>query len=407
VLQKPHSPTLRGIRQEDVDRIFDQHCHAEAICSEHPSDIQYFRVPVKRQQPRFQRESSSRPAGLEDVPVSRLRRSQLITPGSSDRMLDTAAASSADVVVIDLEDAVAPELKLDARDRTARAVRELDWGAKTRAVRINPPDSEWAHGDVITLVSLAGDALDMLVLPKVRRARDVWWVETLLDQLERATARHNPVRLAVLIEEAEALQNLQEISQSTSRLEALILGTADLARSLGMRGGSRDHDSADGLVHALSRMVVAARAAGLQPVDGPFSGRLDDLVGFRQEAVRSWRAGCVGKWAVHPHQVPILNEEFSPSREEAEDARLVLGAYEQARADGRGAARHQGRMIDHAHARAAEALLETIREIDAHSGSLSIGDNLRSDIRSNTEHRDGAVSDRRSDPQSADPESAS
>jgi citrate lyase subunit beta/citryl-CoA lyase len=289
-------------------------------------------------------------------------------------MIATAAASAADVVVLDLEDSVPPQRKTVARNNAVRGLLELDWGRKTRAVRINAHDTEWAHGDVIDLVTQAGGALDVLVLPKVKQPRDVWWVETLLDQLELRLQRRTPVGLAVLIEEVEAVQNIDAIARSTPRLEALILGTGDLARSQGARpsvGGSSDGDL---WVYPKTRVLFAARAAGLEAIDGPYSGRIDDLDGFRSEALRANTLGFTGKWAIHPAQISVANEVYSPTAAEIQHARRLIDAYNQALARGTGAVQLHGEMVDEAHARAALYLLARADLVGVSGGGKVVGE---------------------------------
>jgi citrate lyase subunit beta / citryl-CoA lyase len=292
----------------------------------------------------------------------RLRRSELSTPGSSSRMLEKAAASAADLVFCDLEDSVAPAEKAGARSQVVTALRELDWGRKTRAVRINAVDTPWALEDVAEVVIGAGEALDVIIVPKVKAARDVWFVETLLDQLEPKTRRARPVGLEVLIEEVEGLIQVEEIARCSPRLEALIFGPGDMSASQGVRvevigtgaGGAYPGD----LWHyARSRIVVAARAARIDAIDGPFAN-FRDPEGYRREAQWSSVLGFVGKWAVHPDQIPLANEVYSPTGDEVARARRVIDAYAEAEAAGTGAATHGGAMIDAATVRILRNVIE-------------------------------------------------
>lgn len=291
--------------------------------------------------------------------MSRLRRSELSTPAHSERMIQKAAASAADLVFLDLEDSVAPGAKAGARDTAVRGLRELDWGGKTRGVRINSADTEWAHQDLLEVVRGAGAHLDVLILPKVKAPRDVWWVETLLDQLR------SPVRLEVLIEEVEALINVEDICRSTPRLEAVIFGPGDFSASQGVQtaaiGGEAAGYPGDVWHYARSRIVVAARAAGIEAIDGPF-GDYSDADGYRREARKAAVLGFTGKWAIHPSQIEIANDVFSPTEAEEREARRVMAAYERALAEGLGAVSVDGKMVDAASVR---ILSEIVARADA------------------------------------------
>jgi citrate lyase subunit beta/citryl-CoA lyase len=274
-------------------------------------------------------------------------------------MIVTAAQSGADVVILDLEDSVPPAEKDAARDNAVRGLRELDWGHKTRAVRINGHLTEWAHIDVTDLISRAGDHVDVLVIPKVKSPRDVWWVEVLLDQLEIRFPRRSPVGLAALIEESEAVQRADEIARSSPRMRELIFGSGDLARSVGAQTW-RGAAGVDIWAYPKARVLFAARAAGIDAIDGPFSGRIDDLEGYRDEALRANLAGFSGKWAIHPTQIPVANESFTPTVAQLDEARALLDAYERARSAGAGAIELNGEMIDEAHAQLARDILSRV-----------------------------------------------
>ena len=291
----------------------------------------------------------------------RLRRSELSTPGHSEKMIAKAAASTADLVFLDLEDSVAPSAKVEARQTVVRGLRELDWGGKTRGVRINSADTEWAHEDLLEVVHGAGDHLDLLILPKVKAPRDIWWVETLLDQLDRKQPRRAPIRLEVLIEEVEALINVEEIARCSPRLEALIFGPGDFSASQGVKtraiGGDTPDYPGDVWHYARSKIVVAARAAGLEAIDGPFAD-LADLEGYRRECRRASVLGFAGKWAIHPSQIAVANEVFAPTADEEAQARHVMEAYQQAQEDGLGAVSVDGKMVDAASVRILRATVE-------------------------------------------------
>lgn len=294
----------------------------------------------------------------------RLRRSELSTPGSSPKMIEKASKTAADLVFLDLEDAVAPSQKVAARDNIVRGLRELDWGAKLRAVRVNGAHTEWAHGDVITVVEGAGDKIDIVVLPKVKAPRDVWFFDTLLDQLEKKLQLAKRIGLEVLIEETEALSRVEEIAACSPRLEALILGVGDLSASQGVRAshiGARGAGYPGDLWHfARARLVVAARANGLDAIDGPFAN-FRDAEGYRTEAGWSSTLGFVGKWAIHPDQIAIANDVYAPTDEEIATARRMVEAYQQSESGGEGAKGIGGVMIDAATARIFEGVLERAR----------------------------------------------
>jgi citrate lyase subunit beta / citryl-CoA lyase len=269
-------------------------------------------------------------------------------------MIQSASRSAADLVFLDLEDAVAPSAKDAARAKAVEALNEIDWGTRTRAVRINDVRTEWAYQDVIDVVTGAGERLEVLIVPKVKAPRDVWWVETLLEQLERKTARKTPVALEVLIEEAEALACVEEIAHSSPRLETLILGFGDLSASLGMSLHA-DYPG-DRWNYARGRVVAAARAAGIEAIDGPYAN-FRDVDGYTEEARRAAVLGFSGKWAIHPVQIEPANETFSPAADDVERARALITAMRESEEVGAGAATFDGAMIDAAVARAAEVVV--------------------------------------------------
>jgi citrate lyase subunit beta/citryl-CoA lyase len=284
----------------------------------------------------------------------RLRRSELSTPASEERMIQSATRSAADLVFLDLEDAVAPNAKDAARAKAVEAVRELDWGRKTVAVRINDVRTEWCWQDVVDVARGAGDRLDVLIVPKVKAPRDVWFVETLLDELEPKVGRSKPLGLEVLVEEAEALACVEEIARSSTRLEALILGFGDLSASLGMSLHA-DYPG-DRWNNARGRVVAAARAAGVEAIDGPFAN-YRDAEGYAEEARRAAVMGFTGKWAIHPSQIAPANDAFSPAAADVERARAIIAAMRASEEAGAGAASYEGSMIDAAVARAAEVVV--------------------------------------------------
>ena len=293
--------------------------------------------------------------------ATRLRRSELSTPATSERMMASAAASAADLVFLDLEDSVAPAEKKAARTMAAEALLGHEWGTKTRGVRINGVHTPWAYGDLIEVVSKAGTALDVVIVPKVKAPRDVWFVETLLNQLEADLGLVRSIGIEALVEETEALARVEEIAACSPRLEALILGVGDLSASQGIRtrhiGEPADRYPGDMWHYARNRMIVAARAHGLDAIDGPYANfRNPD--GYRREAGWAATLGCVGKWAIHPSQIEIANEVFAPTADEVDRAREAIEAVRKAEAGGAGAAGVGGMMVDAATARIFQVTLD-------------------------------------------------
>ncbi|HEY5477453.1 MAG TPA: CoA ester lyase [Tepidiformaceae bacterium] len=301
---------------------------------------------------------------MSDSRPLRLRRCELSTPGSSEKMMAKAAASAADLVFLDLEDAVAPNEKVAARGKIIHALQNLDWGTKTRAVRINSLDTEYAYQDIIEVVEAAGDSLDMIIVPKVKSARDVWWVDCLLTQIETRLRRARPIGLEVLIEEVEAMINVEEIAKASPRLEALIFGPGDYSASQGVNtkaiGGTDGLYPGDVWHYARNKIVIAARAAGIDAVDGPFA-MFKDPQGYRRECDRSSILGFVGKWAIHPSQIEIATAVYSPGTDEVAHARTLSAAYAEAEARGLGAVAVDGDMVDAASVR---ILRNTIRKAE-------------------------------------------
>jgi citrate lyase subunit beta/citryl-CoA lyase len=284
----------------------------------------------------------------------RARRSELATPASNEWMFAKAAGSGADLVFLDLEDACAPAEREAARGKAAAALRDLDWGRTIRAIRMNGVDTRWAYGDVIEVVTAAREALDVIIVPKVRSARDVWWVDVLLTQVEQTLGLTKKIALEVLIEETEGLENVGEIARASPRLEAVIFGAGDFSASQGARVDTNfdpivDYPG-DMWHYARARIVVAARSAGIDAVDAPFPNyQAPDA--YRVAAQNAGAMGYVGKWAIHPSQVEIANEVFAPTEDEIEHARKVVAAYREAEAAGRGASGLDGMLVDAAHLR--------------------------------------------------------
>ncbi|MBL8675688.1 MAG: CoA ester lyase [Rhodospirillales bacterium] len=278
----------------------------------------------------------------------RARRSQLSTPGSSEKMMEKAAASKADHVFLDLEDAVAPSQKRPARKKIVEALNTLDWGTKTRCVRINDLTTEYAFEDIIEVVEGAGANLDTIMMTKVLTPSDVLFADTLLTQLEKKLKLKRTIGLEALIEEVEGMQNVDAIARCTPRLECLVFGMGDFSASMGVVNKSVGGESSypgDVWHYARFRLVMACRAAGIDPVDGPF-GDFRNPDAYREECRRSMILGCVGKWAIHPSQIDIALDVYSPKAEDIARARKLAAAYADAEAKGLGAINVDGVMVD-------------------------------------------------------------
>lgn len=292
----------------------------------------------------------------------RLQRSELAVPGSNTSFIDKAAEGAADFVFLDLEDAVAPADKEQARRNVIEALRDIDWAGKgkTVSVRINGLDTHYCYRDVIDVMEQAGEHLHTILVPKVGLPADLYCVETLVAQVEQAKGYQHKVGIEALIETALGMANVEAIAAAPGRLEALHFGVADYAASNRARtvsiGGLNPDYPGDQWHFALSRMIVACRAYGLRPIDGPF-GNYSDPDGFRASARRAAALGCEGKWAIHPSQVQLANEVFSPPEAEVDRARRIIDALRQAEAQGKGAASVDGKMIDAASERMAQTVI--------------------------------------------------
>ena len=295
-------------------------------------------------------------------------RCQLFGPGSRPAIFAKMAASEADVVNLDLEDSVAPSDKAAARANVAGAARDMDWGRRTLSVRINGLDTPFWHRDVIAVLE-SGPRVDRIMVPKVGSAADVYAVDALVSALEAETGRERPVQIEVIIETAAGIAHVEEIAAASPRLVAMSLGAADFAASMGMQttgiGGTQEdyymlHEGArhwsDPWHWAQAAIVAACRTHGILPVDGPF-GDFSDDEGFRAQARRSAVLGMVGKWAIHPKQVALANEVFTPPEAKVTEAREILAAMEEAKARGEGAAVYKGRLVDIASVRQAEGIV--------------------------------------------------
>jgi citrate lyase beta subunit len=313
----------------------------------------------------------------------RLQRSELAVPGSNPAMFQKAFDGEADYIFLDLEDAVAPGDKERARTNVIQALLELDWRGrgKTISVRINGIDTHYMYRDVVDVVEQAGHRLDTILIPKVGVPADVYMVDAMVSQIEEAKGIPHRLGIDVLIETALGMANVEAIAQSSRRLEAMHFGVADYAASCRARtvviGGLNPDYPGDQWHAALSRMIVACRAYGLRPIDGPF-GDLKDPEGYRLAAGRAAALGCEGKWAIHPSQIALANEVFSPPPAEVDRAKRILVALEDAAREGRGAAQLDGRMIDAASARMAQNVVNTAAAIEALGGALSSARGLSS-----------------------------
>ena len=304
----------------------------------------------------------------------RLHRSELAVPGSNPGMFEKAATSAADIIFLDLEDAVAPDDKEQARKNIIQGLNEIDWGTKTMEIRINGLDTHYMYRDVVDIVENC-PRLDMILIPKVGVAQDVYAVDMLVTQIEQAKKRTKKIGFGLLIETALGMANVEAIAQSSKRIEAMSFGVADYAASTRARttviggvnpdygvltdkdaNGNRNYYWADQWHAAQTRMMVACRAYGIRPIDGPF-GDFGDPDGFTAAAKRAAVLGYEGKWAIHPSQIELANAVFTPSEAEVTKARRILAAMDEAAKAGKGAVSLDGRLIDIASIRMAEALL--------------------------------------------------
>ncbi|TFF27247.1 CoA ester lyase [Jiella endophytica] len=299
---------------------------------------------------------------IHNLRKMRVQRSTLAVPGSNPTMIEKAADSAADCIFLDIEDAVAPDDKERARRNIIEALNDIDWKArnKTMSVRINGLDTHYMYRDVVDVMEQAGHKLDMLMIPKVGVPADVYMVEALLNQIEMARGYKNRVGIEALIETPLGMANVEAIAAMPSRLEALHFGVADYAafnkaRTVNIGGLHPDYPG-DQWHFALSRMTVACRAYGLRPIDGPF-GDFSDEAGYRAAAKRGAALGIEGKWAIHPSQIKLANDEFSPLDGEVDRARRILAALKEAAAAGKGAASLDGKMIDAASERMAKNVI--------------------------------------------------
>jgi malyl-CoA/(S)-citramalyl-CoA lyase len=306
---------------------------------------------------------------LQPPAPARPNRCQLFGPGSRPAIFAKMAASAADVINLDLEDSVAPSDKDIARANVIEAISGVDWGTKTLSVRINGLDTPWWYRDVVDLLEKGGERLDLIMIPKVGCAEDLYAVDALVTAVERAMGRTKPIGFEVIIESAAGISHVEEIAKGSPRLQAMSLGAADFAASMGMQttgiGGTQEnyYMLREGAKHwsdpwhwAQAAIVAACRTHGILPVDGPF-GDFSDDEGFRAQALRSATLGMVGKWAIHPKQVTLANEVFTPSDAAVAEAREILAAMDAAKARGEGATVYKGRLVDIASIKQAEVIV--------------------------------------------------
>lgn len=318
------------------------------------------------------------------APAGRLHRSELCVPGSNLRMLEKAPAAGADYVMLDLEDAVAPNDKVQARINVIAALQEQDWGDTFISLRINGLDTHWCYRDVVDVIEAAGERLHTILIPKVSCAADVHLIATLLTQIEDGRGQAERLGISVLIETAAGMFNVDEVARACpDRMEAMVFGVADYSASIQSHtatiggsehgysvltdpddDGNRERHWGDQWHYPLARIAVACRANGLRPIDGPF-GDFNDPEGYRTTARRAAIMGYEGKWAIHPSQVELAREVFTPSKKLQTRTRRIIEAMGEAAKQGKGAVSLDGRLIDAASLRQAEHLLGKIEQIEA------------------------------------------
>ncbi|MEL7349090.1 MAG: CoA ester lyase [Pseudomonadota bacterium] len=322
----------------------------------------------------------------QPAPPARPNRCQLFGPGSRPALFEKMAASAADVVNLDLEDAVAPDDKLEARKNIIQAINDVDWGTKTVSVRINGLDTPYWVRDVVDVMEQTNGRLDLIMIPKAGNAKDVYTVDAIVSAIEAQKGAKKRLGLEVIIETAAGLAHVEEIAAASPRMEAMSLGPADYAAFMGMQttaiGGTQDtyymledgkegagegeraRHFADPWHYPTVAIVAACRTHGVLPVDGPF-GDFSDPEGFKAQALRSATLGMVGKWAIHPSQIALANEVFTPSEAAVTKARRIIEAMEKAQQEGAGAVTLDGKLIDIASIRQAEVVVKQAELIAA------------------------------------------
>jgi len=320
---------------------------------------------------------------VQPSPPARPNRCQLFGPGSKPALFEKMAASAADVVNLDLEDAVAPDDKIEARKNVIQAINDIDWGTKTVSVRINGLDTPYWVRDVVDVMEQTNGRLDLIMIPKAGNAKDVYTVDAMVSAIEAGKGAKKRIGLEVIIETAAGLAHVEEIAAASPRMEAMSLGPADYAAFMGMQttaiggtqatyymiedpkeSGERAIHFADPWHYPCVAIVAACRTHGVLPVDGPF-GDFSDAEGFRAQALRSATLGMVGKWAIHPSQIALANEVFTPTDAAVEKARRIIAAMEEATRSGAGAVTLDGKLIDLASIRQAEVVVKQAELIAA------------------------------------------
>ncbi len=309
------------------------------------------------------------------APPARPNRCQLFGPGSRPELFEKMASSAADVINLDLEDSVAPDDKDAARRNVVAAINDIDWGSKTLSVRINGLDTAYWYRDVVDLLEQTSGRLDLIMIPKAGVAGDIYAVDALVSAAEAASGKEKRLGFEAIIETAAGLAHVEEIAAASPRMQSLHLGPADYAAYMGMQTthiggtqsnyymlspnegeGERQTHYADPWHYPHVAIVAACRTHGLLPVDGPF-GDFSDPDGFKAQALRAATLGCVGKWAIHPSQIALSNEVFTPSEAAVSEARAIIAAMEQAKKDGKGAVTYKGKLIDIASIKQAEVIV--------------------------------------------------
>jgi malyl-CoA/(S)-citramalyl-CoA lyase len=313
--------------------------------------------------------------------TKRLQRCALAVPATSTHFFEKAARGAADSIFLDLEDAIAPARKAQARTEAIRALNEIDWGLKLLSVRVNGLDTAWALEDIVD-VARNCPRLDLILLPKTSTAFDVKFVDQILTLIERETKRDKKIGIEVLIETAQGVANVEDIACSSSRLEAMVFGVGDYTVEMQTQDivfgrpnsdysvlseknqqGQRHPHVNDQWHFAMARIANACRANGLRPIDGPFTD-FSDGEGFLSSAWRAKSLGFEGKWAIHPTQIDSANAVFSPSQSEIDWAVRIVNLLEEVNSQGRGAVAENGVLIDMAHLKKANLILNRQGLID-------------------------------------------
>ena len=288
-------------------------------------------------------------------------------PATSEQFFAKAAAGLADSIFLDLEDAVAPSRRIEARANAVRALHEIDWGTKIVSVRVNGLNTQWAIADILAVARCP--RLDMILLPKVETPGDVIFLDRLLGGLELEISRERPLGIEILIETTKGLANVEAIAAASPRLEGIIFGVGDYSIELEnfdiVFGAPNPEYAVAGHANdqwhfALARIANACRAYGLRPIDGPFAN-YGDPDAYRASAIRSRALGFEGKWAIHPSQVALANEIFTPSAAHIAWARDIAAKMEIAAAEGKGAIGMEGVLIDRAHVLLSDKILHRAR----------------------------------------------